>query len=361
MAETQPPVGEAPRQDDSGLPKPLDLARFQKEGIPPVAWLAEPFLVEGEIHILVGDGSTCKTFLALDIALGLASGQPVFIDREVSRPYRILYLDEDGSERQLARRICALAKGRSIVLTEDIVERFTAYSGGRFALDGNEGYTRLKEVIARHRPDVLILDALRAFHGGDENDSRHMALVFRHTLRALARKYGLTILLIHHTSKGSEEAAQNRWGRRNASHASRGSTEIRNSVDTLLYVERSSDGPPSLTIDKTRSLEDADKPDPLTFTVSQESDGSVRIVRVDGMEGAQTPKLAKARAELEAALPTGSKEEITHSELMSRLPGLKDKAFGERTARSALKGMVPSVFRKREEGKNTLYSRADSG
>ena len=109
--------------------KPIDLVQLEKEGVPPVQWLAEPYLVEGEIHLLIGDGATGKTFLTLDTALGLAAGRPIFVDCSPVRSCRVLFIDEDGSEAQVSRRLCALAKGRGIPLDGEIADRLVVYSG----------------------------------------------------------------------------------------------------------------------------------------------------------------------------------------------------------------------------------------
>ena len=338
-------------------PWPLDLRRAEKEGIPPVAWVAEPYLVEGELHLIVGDGATGKTFLALDTALGLAAGQQIFVDCAVSRPYRVLYVDEDGSPAQALKRILALAKGRGISFDEALSERIKIFSSQGLSLQEEAGRKRLTAAIASTKPEIVFLDTLRAMHNGNENDSEHMAWILRNVLRRSAQKHRFAMIALHHTSKPSPDP-WNRGASRSAAQATRGSGEIRNGVDTLLYIETRR-GVSTLVMDKTRNLEDADKPDPFPFQIRPVDDDGLQLVRVDQSNGSRQPKLEAARKDLESALSEDSTEELRNKDLLGRLPKLGVRSYGEKTARTALRKLVDEgVFLRREVGKNTFYRRA---
>ena len=82
---------------------------------------------------------------------------------------------------------------------------------------------------------------------------------------------------------------------------------------------------------------------------------------VQGADVPQRPKLQRAMVDLMAALPEGSTEDLTHGQLVERLPGLKESAYCKRTAREALQALVPQLFTSRKAGKNTLYKRDSEG
>src|SRR5258706_8422254 len=110
------------------VPQPLDLVALQRNGIPPIPWIVKPYLVTGELHLLLGDGQVGKSFLMQDTAVGLATGQPVLVGCGVDRPYRVLYFDDDGSRAQMVRRILAIAKARGIVFDPALADRLVIYS-----------------------------------------------------------------------------------------------------------------------------------------------------------------------------------------------------------------------------------------
>ena len=170
----------------------------------------------------------------------------------------------------------------------------------------------------------------------------------------MAKRHDLTVIVIHHTSKDPSDIWQ--AAARTASKASRGSTEIRNSVDTLMFVENKR-GVSVLSIDKTRSLEETEKPDPLAFQVRRGENDSIVIAAPEGDEVPRKPKLERGKQDIEAILPPDSDEELTFTALMERLPGLKEGAYGQRTAQEALKELIDVSLRRREEGRNSLYRR----
>ena len=92
-----------------------------------------------------------------------------------------------------------------------------------------------------------------------------------------------------------------------------------------------------------------------------EEDESIRVVTVEGVQAPRKPKQERAKKELELALLPDSNEELPHGELLARLPGLKAKAYGERTAREALKALVGEIFEQRKEGTNVFYRRIKAG
>jgi hypothetical protein len=67
-------------------------------------------------------------------------------------------------------------------------------------LDDDQGYRRIEQIINEYNPALIVIDNLRAFHRGDENDSRVMDnLAARlHHLHQLSHA---TLLVVHHLGK----------------------------------------------------------------------------------------------------------------------------------------------------------------
>jgi hypothetical protein len=92
------------------------------------------------------------------------------------------------------------------------------------------GYDFLKEAIDNAAPDLVVIDVLRELHQEDENDSTAVKKVFD-VLESLFA--GLSVLLIHHTRKMSDEDKDNP----DPAVLARGSSYITGRVDGywLLY------------------------------------------------------------------------------------------------------------------------------
>jgi hypothetical protein len=97
-------------------------------------------------------------------------------------------------------------------------------------LDTPEGQTRIRQLLAQHRPDLLIIDPLARFMTGDENRAQDMNQVVRF-LDELIQTLHLTVVLVHHTGKTT--ATEREGGQR-----LRGSSVLFAAADTVLMLDR---------------------------------------------------------------------------------------------------------------------------
>jgi hypothetical protein len=192
---------------------------------------------EHAVGIVGGQPKSFKTFLALDLAVSVASGTPCLRRFPVARPGRVLlYAAEDALDtvRQRLEGICAAA---GIKLAELDVLVITEPS---MRLDIEAVRRRLEETIAKLSPRLLLLDPFVRLHRIDENASGEVAPLLAY-LRELQRRYAVAVLLVHHAKKGAERA---RGGQ-----ALRGSSEFHAWGDSNLYLHRQRDDTLTLTVE----------------------------------------------------------------------------------------------------------------
>ena len=192
-------------------------------------WLVESLWAEQAVGIVGGEPKCCKSFLALDMAVAVASGAPCLRRFAVSRPGRVLlYAAEDAQHIVRARLegICAAADVDLAVLDVHVITAPT------LRLDQIDDQRRLDRAVERLQPRLLILDPFVRLHRIDENASAEVAPLLAR-LRELQRRRGLAVLLVHHARKG---AAHARPGQ-----ALRGSSEFHAWSDSSLYLRRSTD------------------------------------------------------------------------------------------------------------------------
>lgn len=333
---------------DLELPTPLDLAGIHANGVPPVQWIAEPYLVEQEIVLWIGDGYTGKSMVALDMAVGLAGGLPVILGSKPSRPYRVMVLDEDGGTIQTGRRLVQLVKGRLLDDPAPIFSNLKVFCQNGLRVDSSLALKQVDSLFAQYQPEIVVFDALRAFHGYSENNSDEMAKLMRHILRPLLRKHSvLNMILLHHTSKDMPGVA-----RRSTSAASRGSTEIRNAADLVIHFTRQK-GVATVAVEKARNVPDDERPGPQGFTIVDTDNGGIMVQPTDtaGLSKMETAKRDICRLVGEA--------EIQFSELFEGLIGLRKGLYGRRTAINALDILVAAgpdrQLLRRESGRETFY------
>lgn len=212
-------------------------------------WLVTGLWAEQAVGIVGGEPKCCKSFLALDLAVAVASGTPCLRRFAVPNPGRVLlYAAEDALHVVRARLdgICAAAGCRLDALDIQVITVPTL----RIDLDADRA--RLQRTVEQLKPRLLLLDPFVRLHRIDENASGEVAPLLAY-LRELQRRHGLAVLVVHHAKKGA--------GRQRAGQALRGSSEFHAWGDSNLYLRRSANdltltvehraaaSPPSITLD----------------------------------------------------------------------------------------------------------------
>jgi hypothetical protein len=182
-------------------------------------------LLEGEILGLASPAGLGKSLLLMQMGLSLAYGMPWFLTEHVPilRPRRVLYVPGEGTGRSYEVRFKAMqaAVESDPCAHRDGCRRFMALgsplddprrrNGGRgpgaglgLKLDIEAHVERvLLPAIHEHRPDVVMLDPVRALHSRDENSSQDMEAFFYLVRERIIRACGVTVIMAHHLKKGS--------------------------------------------------------------------------------------------------------------------------------------------------------------
>lgn len=190
-------------------------------------WLIEGLWADQAVGILGGEPKCCKTFLALDMAVSVASGAACLRRFRVFRTAPVLLFPAEDSLSMVRKRlegICAAAHTRLEALPIYVI------TASRLLLDLPQDREKLRETVARINPALLILDPFIRLHRSDENASKEVAPLLGY-LRQLQRDLNVAVLLVHHIRKGS---ATKRPGQ-----ALRGSSDLHGWGDSNLYLRRS--------------------------------------------------------------------------------------------------------------------------
>ena len=189
-------------------------------------WLVEGLWADQAVGILGGEPKCCKSFLALDMAVSVASGTPCLRRFPVRRTGPVLLFPAEDSQRVVRQRIegiCAAAETSFEALPLYVI------TAPRLLLDLPQDRQQLRETVAALRPALLVLDPFIRLHRADENASKEVAPLLGY-LRELQREFGLAVLLVHHVRKRS---AKDRPGQ-----ALRGSSDLHGWGDSNLYLRR---------------------------------------------------------------------------------------------------------------------------
>ncbi len=250
---------------------------------------------QGSVNVVAGYGDSCKSWLAIDLMLARALGDP-WLGFPTEKG-KTLFLDWENGSYELRRRLQKLRQGRGAAVDSDSV---AIECMSQLSMT-SEAFWPLLERYALEF-DVIVIDSLKAAASGiDENDSRIREPIDR--LRGVAERFRTTFILIAHSKKRANDGDRR--------EALRGSSAIFDAFDTAYCVTRTLPDQ-SLEIRQIkarhgRAIED------IAFRLDDLPDGGARLVALerdeiddeDGKNDAKRTKpspVAKKKNQILAAL-----------------------------------------------------------
>ncbi|WP_278390901.1 AAA family ATPase [Stutzerimonas kunmingensis] len=290
------------------------------EALPPPRWLIPGLLTESSLAAIYGAPESGKSFLAVDMALSIASGLD-WHGRDVLAG-GVLYIAAEGAPG-LGKRVRAWkndhgAQGANFAfhLMRDEIN---------FAAEKDTAVrTFVQEVVAELGPlRLIVIDTLnQTAAGADENSAKDMSRYITN-MKRLRDATGATVVVVHHSGKDTSKGM-------------RGSTALLGAMDTTIEVERMKD---RYAIDvAVRKQKDAEKDPGIRFNLEKVGDSLVLHPSV--MAAAEEDFAVDPIVELACELANDKDGTVGLKELVeavcSRL-GVADK-----TARRKIADAIPS-------------------
>jgi biotin operon repressor len=187
-------------------------------------WLVRGMIARGQKILVQGPPKQMKTWFVLSLLKALSRGENVcgvpFWKTTVSG-IKAVMVEEEHSTNALIQRV-----QQSLAGTSNIV---IPHRTGVKLLPKNPEFEDLLSFIDEFRPDLLVLDPLRSFFDGDENDSSVMQQVFA-PLNMLLRKYPhMAVVVVDHTAKKPSDVLV---------YASRGSSVKGAEMDGVIDIRK---------------------------------------------------------------------------------------------------------------------------
>lgn len=313
-------------------------SRLYLEGYDDIAVTREnPYLVDGFIDqsafsVIYGESHTGKTFVALDLAFGIAVGDP-WNGKRV-RQGAVVYIAAEGG-RGIRQRVAALrqACGKARVPFALIPCSVNLLGGSKSDIDEIVRLVDGFSLKAGMPVSLIVVDTLsRAMAGANENASEDMT-AFVQAVDRLRDKTGAHVMVVHHSGKDTSKGARGHSSLRAATD-----TELE-VADNTLTVRKQRDGEHAASlkfrlkvVDLGRDVDDQ----PITSCVVEWSAAGADFVDV-----ALTPEEMKASDALLAALEKTGKSWATAPDIVAAYPNTAHgEAPSERTIRRWLTALV---------------------
>jgi len=201
---------------------------FIKKEFPKQKWVVDGYIPRESVCILAGKRAGFKTWIALDLAISIASGKP-FLDVFETHQGNVLYVNEENSAVLFSERLKYFKENGNKL--PELSLSYLNLEGFRF--DKLEWREKLIEFSKEYGISTIICDPVRRTHDFEENDAGQISLFFTDIIQPLRKELGVTFVFLHHLRKG--------FGGKYASDKMdelRGSSELANYVDSILLSER---------------------------------------------------------------------------------------------------------------------------
>lgn len=232
------PVNVVPFENTKSKQDPLkyvDAAMLSETFAPPRSEHVPGIIPANNVTLLMGDGGTGKSLVALQLAVATAMGIR-WLGQDVN-PGRVLFLTAEDELDEVHRRLEDISYGMQVEMADMKALVILSLAGREallFVAEGRSGvlkptplFAQIEQWLRVHKPALVVLDTLADLFGGEEN-ARSQARQFIAALRGLALTHQTTVLLLGHPSVSGMSSGT----------GTSGNTGWSNSVRSRLYFER---------------------------------------------------------------------------------------------------------------------------
>lgn len=182
--------------------------------------------IQGTVYgltVIYGEPGTMKTFLAMSMAVAVASGKPWFGKAVHQGP--VIYIVGEGGMENTEMRLQAATREAGVKSGDD----FELYQYPQIDIKTPGSLEDVWPEWDSIGPHLVIVDTVSRCMVGDENKQEDMR-AFVGSLDAVQKRYGCAVIAIHHKNKGTPSIP--------GSSTIRGSTVLPGAADVMIELTR---------------------------------------------------------------------------------------------------------------------------
>ena len=218
---------------------PRDLLSYNVQD-DPNALFNNRYLSRGGSLFLVGSTGAGKSSFAMQAAMCWALGESLFGIKPV-RPLKSLFLQAENDDGDLSEMFRGVVNGLNLAGRLDEIEpmlRFVSES----ATCGDDFAPWAENLIRLHKPDLVFIDPLFAFIGGNVSDQATASKFLRNGLGAISQRTGVAWVVVHHTNKPPKDPKPGTGVGSDFAYLGSGSAELANWARAVLTIRETEDG-----------------------------------------------------------------------------------------------------------------------
>ena len=196
----------------------------------PSCVLGNRFLCRGGSCLLVSQTGAGKSALVTHAALSLAlaPGHDFFGIKSRKGPLTSVIIQSENDEMDVAESIQGTLDGMGIARGSQIIDQLSdRVFYYREAVKTGEAFgVLLRELVTRHKADLVWIDPILGFAGVDLSDQEAASHFLRHIIQPILQDTGVILFSVHHTTKPAKDKSSTSLG--DLAYAGAGSAELAN-------------------------------------------------------------------------------------------------------------------------------------
>lgn len=218
----------------------LSLADYYERPTDPTATLlGHRFLCREGGLLFVGPSGVGKSSASVQQDVCWALGRPAF-GIVPARPLRILCVQAENDAGDMHEMARGVIDGLRLSAEDRLALRERTLYASNKASTGPVFFDVLRRLLELFKPDLVRIDPLQAYLGGDPKDSALMSWFCRESLNPLLEEYSAGAVLNHHTPKTNFRETTN-WKAADWMYAGAGAADLTNWARAILVIDPTGD------------------------------------------------------------------------------------------------------------------------
>lgn len=196
------------------------------------------FLCRGSGALLVGPSGIGKSSFSMQLGMCFAAGKPAF-GFLPAMPLKVLLIQAENDDGDLVEMRTGVLSGMEFTESESerIRENFLTFRCDDKA--GDDFFSSVVQpLLDKHRPDILLIDPLFAYLGGDSKNAVDVSSFCRRGLNPLLTRYSCGVIIVHHTNKPPASNQRPEWSGSDFAYLGAGSSELTNWARAVITIRQ---------------------------------------------------------------------------------------------------------------------------
>jgi RecA-family ATPase len=197
------------------------------------------WLQKGGSLLITAQSGIGKSSFAMQMAMSWACGRELF-GIPAKHPLKMGVLQAEGDVGDMAQSFQGVMSGMRLNNDEKAMVRQHLHFFNESSKRGEDIIQLARKIIVRHKLDVIVLDPLMAYIGGNINDNVDVTNFCRGLLEPMLKETGCIAILIHHEGKPKAKEVTDGQTFSDMMYSGTGGAELVNYVRAVLNIRRES-------------------------------------------------------------------------------------------------------------------------